>query len=59
MIIPDQQLQLSNALQPVKCGSARFNKHSQSYNLVLGIKKKILLNQSALSGIKILSGLTT
>lgn len=30
----------------------------RGYNFVLGIKKKIFLNKSALSGIKILSGLT-
>ena len=44
---------------PVNCESTHFNKCSQSYNLVLGIKKEISLNKSVLSGIKILSGLTT
>ena len=40
MIIPDQQLELNRVLWPVNCESMAFNKCSQSYNLVLGIKKK-------------------
>lgn len=59
MIIPDKQLELSNALRTVNCESTCFSRHSQRLQLCVRYFKKILLNTSALSGIKILSGLTS